>query len=194
MDAVFNICNYCSVGCNVTMKVKAADLFYVVGAAPDIAPNYGELCVRGRFGYQHYLDGSRVKRPMVRKGGELVEVSWDEAFEAIGKGRTRILEDYGSDSVLVSASPKLTDEELYLAGRYARTALETNNLTSFHQMVSGADYHALDEILGATFASADLREVENADLYLFLGGNPTAKIPSSAGVSSVACVRVPRPW
>lgn len=177
MDAVFNICNYCSVGCNVTMKVKAADLFYVTGASPEMGPNFGELCVRGRFGYQHYLDGSRVKRPMVRKGGELVEVSWDEAFEAIHKGRARILEDYGADSMLVSASPKLTDEELYLAGRYARTALRTNNLASFHQMVSGADSHALDEMLGATLASADLEDLENADLYLFLGGNPTTDNP-----------------
>jgi formate dehydrogenase major subunit len=177
MDAVFNICNYCSVGCNVTMKVKAADLFYVTGAAPDMGPNYGELCVRGRFGYQHYLDGTRAKRPMVRKGGELVEVSWEEAFLAIHTGRTRILEDYGPDSMLVAASPKLTDEELYLAGRYARTALGTNNLASFHQLVSGADYHALDEMLGATLASADLEELENADLYLFLGGNPTTDNP-----------------
>ncbi|MCB2203718.1 molybdopterin-dependent oxidoreductase [bacterium] len=177
MDAVFNVCNYCSVGCNVTLKVKAPDLFYVVGAAPDMAPNFGELCVKGRFGYQHYLDGSRVKKPMVRKDGELVEVSWEEAFEAIHKGRKRILEDYGADSVLVSASPKLTDEELYLAGRYGRTALETNNLVSFHKLVSGADYHALDEMLGSTLASVSVEEVENADLYLFLGGNPTNENP-----------------
>ncbi|MFZ1728553.1 MAG: molybdopterin-dependent oxidoreductase [Bacteroidota bacterium] len=177
MDAVFNVCNYCSVGCNVTMKVKAADLFYISGAAPDVSPNYGELCVRGRFGYQHYLDGSRAKKPMVRKDGELVEVSWEEAFEAMHKGRARILEDYGADSVLVSASPKMTDEELYLAGRYARTALRTNNITSFHQMVSGADYHALDEMLGSTLASADVEDLENADLYLFLGGNPTVDNP-----------------
>ncbi|MDX9759849.1 MAG: molybdopterin-dependent oxidoreductase [Bacteroidota bacterium] len=177
MDAVFNICNYCSVGCNITMKVKAPDLFYVTGAAPDMGPNYGELCVRGRFGYQQYLDGSRIKRPMVRRNGELVTATWDEAFEAIHKGRGRILEDYGADAMLVSASPKLTDEELYLAGRYARTALGTNNLASFHQLVSGAEYHALDDMLGATLASADLDDLEHADLYLVLGGNPTIDNP-----------------
>lgn len=177
MDAVFNVCNYCSVGCNITLKTKTEDLFYVVGASPETAPNYGELCVRGRFGYQHYLDGSRVKKPMVRKDGELVEVSWEEAFEAIHTGRQRMLEDHGADSVLVSASPKLTDEELYLAGRYARTALGTNNLVSFHKLVSGADYHAVDEMLGATLSSVGVEELENADMYLFLGGNPTTENP-----------------
>ena len=69
---------------------------------------------------------------------------------------------------MVTASPKLTDEELYLAGRYARTALGTNNIGSFHQMVSGADYHALDDILGSTLASADLDDLENADSYNFV--------------------------
>jgi formate dehydrogenase major subunit len=177
MDSIYNVCNYCSVGCNITLKVKAADLFYVVGASPEQGPNYGELCVKGRFGYQHYLDGSRVTKPMVRKDGALVEVSWEEAFEAVHKGRERMLAAHGPDAVLVSASPKLTDEELYLAGRYARAALRTNNLVSFHQLVNEADYHALDDMLGSTVSTVGVEELENADLYLFLGGNPTIENP-----------------
>ena len=177
MDSIYSVCNYCSVGCNLTLKVKAEDLFYVIGASPEQGPNYGELCVRGRFGYQHYLDGSRVTKPMVRKDGALVEVSWDEAFEAIHKGRERILNDYGPDSILVAASPKMTDEELYLAGRYARVGLRTNNLASFHQLVNEADYHALDDMLGTTLSTVGVEELENADLYLFLGGNPTIENP-----------------
>ncbi len=177
MDSVYSVCNYCSVGCNITLKVKADDLFYVVGASPEQAPNYGELCVRGRFGYQHYLDGSRVLQPMVRKDGFLAPVSWDEAFEAIQRGRARVFAEHGADALMVAASPKLTDEELYLAGRYARAALRTNNLVSFHRLVNEADYHALDEMLGGTFSSVGVEELEHADTYLFLGGNPTIENP-----------------
>jgi formate dehydrogenase major subunit len=177
MDSIYNVCNYCSVGCNITLKVKATDLFYVVGASPEQAPNYGELCVRGRFGYQHYLDGSRALKPMVRKDGELVEASWEEAFEAIHAGRTRMLAEHGPETMLVAASPKMTDEELYLAGRYARTALRSNNIVSFHQLVNDADYHALDDMIGATLSTVGVEELENADLYLFLGGNPTLENP-----------------
>ncbi|RME23532.1 MAG: 4Fe-4S dicluster domain-containing protein, partial [Candidatus Zixiibacteriota bacterium] len=145
MDSHFSVCNYCAVGCNITLKVKTPDLFFVTGAPPELGPNQGELCVRGRFGYQHYLDGSRLTKPMVRKKGELVEASWEEAFDAIRAGMERIFEAHGRDSVLVSASPKLTNEELYLAGRFARAAIGTNNIVSFHHLATEADYHALDD-------------------------------------------------
>jgi len=177
MDSVFNVCNYCSVGCNLTLKVKTDDIFYVVGAAPDNPPNYGELCVKGRFGYQQYLDGSRALSPMVRVKGKLEKATWDEAFEAVRAGMTRIREQHRGDVCLVTASPKMTDEELYLAGRFARCALETNNLGSFQKMINEADYHALDTILGATAATVGSKEIEEADIFIFLGGNPTRENP-----------------
>ncbi|MFZ1685079.1 MAG: molybdopterin-dependent oxidoreductase [Candidatus Zixiibacteriota bacterium] len=177
MESVNNICNYCSVGCNLTVKVKTDDIFYIAGAAPELGPNHGELCVRGRFGYQHYLDGSRVTKPMVRKGGKLVEASWTEAFDAIKKGMNRVLEDHTPDQVLISASPKLTNEELYLAGRFGRAAIGTNNLASFHHLLNNADYHALDGMFGSTVATVGNEEIANADLYIFLGGNPTSDNP-----------------
>jgi len=177
MEKVLNVCNYCSVGCNLTLNVKTPDLFFVTGAPPDSAPNHGELCVRGRFGYQHYLDGSRLTKPMVRKGDKLVETTWDEAFDAVKKGFKGLLEDHDSDSIMVTASPKLTNEELYLAGKMARAAIGTNNIASFHRMLNGADYHALDDMLGGTVASISGKNIQNADLLLVLGGNPTQENP-----------------
>ncbi len=177
MDSVYNVCNYCSVGCNLTLKVKTPDLFHVVGALPDEAPNFGELCVRGRFGYQHYLDGSRVTTPMVRREGQLVETTWEEAFKTISEGLTRVREQHSSDSILVAGSPKLTDEELYLAGRLGRAALGTNNLASFQILTSEADYHALDDMLGTTSATVGSKEIGEADCYLFVGGDPTRDNP-----------------
>lgn len=177
MENVYNICNYCSVGCNITINYKTSDLFFVTGAPPDKAPNNGELCVKGRFGYEHYLDGSRLTSPMIKKSDKLVECSWDEAFEAVRKGFEKIYEEHDRDQTLIAASPKLTNEELYLCGMLARGAIGTNNITSFHRLTTEADYHALDEMYGATVASATLDDVMNADLYLFLGGNPTAENP-----------------
>ncbi|MCP4684274.1 MAG: molybdopterin-dependent oxidoreductase [bacterium] len=177
MDSVFNVCNFCSVGCNLTLKVKTSDIFYVVGASPELAPNHGELCAKGRFGYQQYLDGSRVTKPMVRKGGKLVETDWDEAFAAVRAGAKRVKEQHRDNSVLVAASPKLTEEELYLAGHLGRNSLGTNNLASFQMLTNEADYHALDDMLGLTAATVGPDEVENADVYLFVGGNPTKENP-----------------
>lgn len=177
METTPNVCNYCSVGCNITINYKTPDLFFVTGAPPDAEPNHGELCVRGRFGYEHYLDGSRLTKPMVRKGDKLVKVSWDEAFNAVDDGLKKISKEFGGDQVLVSASPKLTNEELYLAGMFARAGIGTNNIVSFHKQTVDADYHALDEMLGATVATVDNATAMNADAYIFLGGNPTYENP-----------------
>ena len=177
METTYNVCNYCSVGCNITINHKTADLFFVTGAPPDKEPNHGELCVRGRFGYEHYLDGSRLTKPMIKKGDKLVECTWDEAFDAVKKGFDQVYESSDRDQTLIAASPKLSNEELYLTGMLARAAVGTNNITSFHRLITESDYHALDDMLGATVASVTLDEVRNADLYLFLSGNPTAENP-----------------
>jgi formate dehydrogenase major subunit len=177
MESYNNVCNYCGVGCNITLKVKTPDLFFVAGASPELGPNHGELCVKGRFGYEHYLDGSRHTRPMIRKGGSLVTATWEEALEAVRNGLNRIIMEHGNDAIMVAASPKLTNEELYLAGRVARAALKTNNLTSFHRMVNEGDYHALDDMLGGTYPTVELDDVLNADLYLIFGSNPTSENP-----------------
>lgn len=177
MDTTHSVCNYCSVGCNITINHKTPDLFFVTGAPPDAEPNHGELCVKGRFGYEHYLDGSRLTKPMIKKDDHLVEVSWDEAFSAIKEGFHKFFEDQKRDQTLIAASPKLSNEELYLAGLLGRKVIETNNLVSFHHLVNEADYHALDDMVGATIASTNYEEIRNADLYLFLNDNPTRENP-----------------
>jgi formate dehydrogenase major subunit len=177
MDSHFSVCTYCSVGCNITLKVKTPDIYFVTGAPIDFGPNRGELCVKGRFGYQQFLDGARVTKPMIKKGGQLVEASWDETFAAVEQGIARIRASHSADAFLVSASPKLLDEELYLTGRFARAALGTNNLTSFHRLLTEADYNALDSVIGQTGATVTPDDIATADLYLFLGGNPTQENP-----------------
>jgi formate dehydrogenase major subunit len=177
MQPVYNVCNYCSVGCNITFMVKTPDLYYVSGAPPALGPNRGELCVKGRFGFEHYLDGTRRTYPMTRKDGRLSEASWEEAFAAVQQGLTKVIQDHSPDHILVSASPKLTNEELYLAGKYARAAIRTNNITSFHRLVNDGDYHALDSMIGATTSTIGTKEIESADLFIILGGNPTSENP-----------------
>jgi formate dehydrogenase major subunit len=177
MNNIFSTCSFCAYGCSLTIKAKSSDLFFISGASPELGPNHGELCARGRFGYQLYLDSKRATTPMVRKNGQLVEATWDEAFAAVEEGLRRVREDVAPDEILVSASPKMSDEQLYLTSRFARAALGTSNMVSFHHLASGADYHALDEMLGATVSTVGAEELEQADLYLFLGGDPTSDTP-----------------
>ena len=176
MEKVKNVCNFCSVGCNVEINSKTPDLFYVSGAFAG-EPNFGELCVKGRYGYQQLLDSNRLKKPLVRKGGELVEAAWDEAWEKISSGFKGLLAEHEDGSIMVAASPKLTDEELYLAGKLARTKLHTNNIGSFYRLMNGGEYHALDTIIGSTASTCGTQELENADLILIVNSDPTNDNP-----------------
>lgn len=176
MEKVKNVCNFCSVGCNVEINAKGADLFYVTGSFEG-EPNHGELCVKGRYGYQQLLGGERIRKPLIRKGGELVPATWDEVWKRYEEGLKELRVEHGDGKMMVTASPKLTDEELYLAGKMARTTLESNSIGSFQRLVSEADYHALDNIIGTTSSTCGAKEIENADLLLFVNCDPFKENP-----------------
>jgi formate dehydrogenase major subunit len=176
MEQIKNVCNFCSVGCNVEIDAKTPDLFYISGAFAG-EPNFGELCVKGRYGYQQLLDKNRLRKPLVRKGGKLVEVGWDEAWAKVKDGLANLRSEHGNGSMMVTASPKLTDEELYLAGKMARTTLKTNAIGSFHRLAGEADHHALDQMIGSTASTCGTKELENADLVIVVNSDPTNENP-----------------
>ncbi len=176
MNRIKNVCNFCSIGCNVEINAKTADLYYVSGSFEG-EPNFGELCVRGRYGYQQLLGNERLRKPYIRKGGDLVPATWEEAWERIEQGAKDLRLEYGRKAMMVSASPKLTDEELYLAGKLARVTLETNAIGSFQHLATEADYHALDGLLGATESTCGTTELESADLVLLVNCDPFTENP-----------------
>jgi formate dehydrogenase major subunit len=176
MEKVKNVCNFCSVGCNIEINALSPDLFYVTGAFEG-EPNFGELCVKGRYGYQQLLKSSRLNKPYIRKEGQLVPATWDEAWQKIKSGLGNLRAENPNGSIMVTASPKLTDEELYLAGKMARTVLKTSAIGSFHRELSGADRHGLDALIGSTSSTCGTKDLENADLVLIVNSDPTTENP-----------------
>ncbi|MGB5107446.1 MAG: molybdopterin-dependent oxidoreductase [Candidatus Zixiibacteriota bacterium] len=176
MNRIKNVCNFCSIGCNVEIKAKTADLFYVSGSFEG-EPNFGELCVRGRYGYQQLLGNERMRKPLIRKGADLVPATWEQAWERIEQGIKDLKVEYGGGALMVAASPKLTNEELYLAGKLARVTLETNAIGSFQRLATDADYHSLDNMLGATTSSCGTKELEAADIILLVNCDPFTENP-----------------
>ena len=75
-------CSYCGVGCQIDLHVKDDRVVKVTGVE-DAAPNYGSLCVKGRFGFDFIHSPERLTRPLVRKDGEFEEASWDEALDLV---------------------------------------------------------------------------------------------------------------
>ncbi len=124
---VRSTCPYCGAGCQIVLKVKGNSIMEVT-ADPDQAPNYGALCVKGRFGHDFVGDKDRLTRPLVRRHGQLVEASWDEALDTIAKNFFDIKAMYGPDAIAAFSCARATNEENFLMQKFMRTVIGTNNI------------------------------------------------------------------
>ncbi len=120
-------CPYCGVGCQIDLHVKDNKIVRVTGVE-GAAPNFGSLCVKGRFGYDFIGDSERLTTPLIRENGAFREASWDEALSVVARTLGEIKARYGPDSIGVFSSAKVTNEENYLAQKFTRAVIGTNNV------------------------------------------------------------------
>ncbi len=120
-------CTYCGVGCSLILETRDNR---VIGARgdPQGPANQGRICVKGHFGYEFVNHPDRLTRPLIRKDGEFVESTWDEALNLVADRLAQIKSEHGGDAIGVFTSAKCTNEENYLAQKFARAVLGTNNV------------------------------------------------------------------
>jgi predicted molibdopterin-dependent oxidoreductase YjgC len=126
-DATLTTCPYCGCGCGFYLISVDGKL---VGTQPSrTSPvNKGKLCVKGWSAHEFVQSPRRLTKPLVRKDGELTEVSWDEALDYTANRLREIKEEHGSDAFGFFSSAKVTNEENYLLQKFARAAVGTNNV------------------------------------------------------------------
>jgi len=124
---VTTTCPYCGVGCALNLHIKD-DFIYRVTSPFDSPTNHGNLCVKGRFGYDYVHSKDRLTQPLMRKDGKLVLATWDEAMEHVAERLLEIRDKYGADSIGFLVSAKCTNEENYLMQKVARGLIGTNNV------------------------------------------------------------------
>ena len=126
-EKVRTTCTYCGVGCQIFLHVKDNRIAKVTGVE-DIGPNYGSLCVKGSFGYDFIHDSGRLKTPLIRENGKLREASWEKALSLVSDRLTEIKKTSGPDSIMVLTSARVTNEDNYVAQKFARAVVGTNNI------------------------------------------------------------------
>ncbi len=129
LEKVRTTCAYCGVGCQMDVNVKDGKIVKITTpreGAP--APNYGSLCIKGRFGYDFESHADRLTTPLIRKDGELKEASWEEAIKYIADKLRAIKKESGPDAIAGLASARVTNEENYLFQKFLRAVIGTNNV------------------------------------------------------------------
>jgi len=121
---VVTTCPYCGVGCQLELQLKGDRIIEVLPNQENEV-NRGQLCVKGRFGITEFVHHpERLTAPLVKRDGEFVEATWDEALDIVASK----LAGYSQDEVAVISSAKCTNEDNYVAQKLARAVLGTNNV------------------------------------------------------------------
>ncbi len=147
LTKVRTTCNYCGVGCQLDLNVDPngrGGLGEVVKiTSPDPSPNPdmdlpggysgvtsdGNLCVKGRFGYDFVHHGERLQTPLIRGAdGELHPASWEDALDAALAGLAAVEAKHGKDALAFVSSSRCTIEENYLVQKISRAVYGTNNV------------------------------------------------------------------
>ena len=181
---VRSTCPYCGVGCQVNLHIKD-DYIYRVGAPFDAAPNYGMLCVKGRFGIDTVAHPTRIRTPLIRKNtdqprsveSEWREASWEEALELVAEKLAATVREYGSDAVAAYASAKATNEDNYLFQRFIRGVIGTNNIDHCSRLCHSGSVTGLQLALGTSAMSNSIAEMEHLDTFIVTGSNTTETHP-----------------
>ena len=127
LKKVRTTCSYCGTGCNFDLNVKDGKVVKVTSAF-DAPVNHGNLCIKGRYGYDFIHSFERIKRPLIRKNDRLNEVSWDEALEYSAHKFKSLLKKYGPNSLGAFSSSRCTNEENFLLSKFVRTVFKSNNV------------------------------------------------------------------
>ncbi|MRV72512.1 formate dehydrogenase subunit alpha [Duganella sp. FT92W] len=168
-------CVYCGVGCQ--MDVASAGGKVVAVRPADHPTNRGHLCVKGRYAYEFNHAPDRVTTPMIRRDGAWREASWDEALDFIADRLRAIIAESGPDAVGVLGSARASNEENYLAQKFARVVLGTNNVDCCARVCHTPSAKALKAMLGTGAAANCFDDIEIAGAFLLCGVNPTENHP-----------------
>jgi formate dehydrogenase alpha subunit len=120
-------CPYCGCGCNFDLNVRDGKVIGVTSNGTGVV-NGRHLCVKGRFGYDFIHSTDRLTKPLIKKDGDFVEVSWDEAMNYAATRLKEIKAKHGGDAMAALTSARCTSEENYLMNKLARVAFGTNNI------------------------------------------------------------------
>jgi formate dehydrogenase alpha subunit len=176
---VDTVCAFCGCGCRVRLHVVDGRVVRVT-ADVEKAPNHGNLCVKGRYGYSFIDHPDRLTRPLVRVDGELVPSYWDEALDLVAERLGAIKREHGPDSIAGFASARCTNEENYLFQKLVRSVLGTNNVDHCARLCHASTVSGLAQSLGSGAMTNGFDDLATSEAILVIGSNTTESHPIGA--------------
>jgi NADH-quinone oxidoreductase chain G len=159
LKEVDTVCGYCGNGCTVTLGVLNNKI-ETIRFNDKIGVNDGNLCIRGRFGYSYVNSEERLTTPLIRKDGQLVAASWEEALQTVADG----FRQAGTGLGIITGA-RLTNEELFLLKNLAKAAGTANLDHSGGECYKGVT-EGVAGALGIAASTGTFPQVEECEAIL----------------------------
>jgi ferredoxin-nitrate reductase len=167
---VQSACVLCSVGCALDIGVKANRIVGVRGRAVDRA-NRGRLGPKGLHGWQANHHPDRLTRPLVRRNGRLIPVSWDEAMDLVVARSRAVKAEHGGGGIGIYNSGQLFLEEYYTLSLIGDAGLGTPHMDGSTRLCTATAALALIESFGSDGNPGSYRDLDVTDAILHIGHN-----------------------
>ena len=172
--AVVTTCAYCGVGCTFRAEMRGEQLVRMV-PWKDGKANRGHSCVKGRFAWGYAQHQDRILKPMIRAAASdpWREVEWEEAFAYAASELKRISAKYGKQALGGITSSRCTNEETFLVQKLIRAGFGNNNVDTCARVCHSPTGYGLKTTFGTSAGTQDFDSVEDSDVILVIGANPT---------------------
>jgi anaerobic selenocysteine-containing dehydrogenase len=174
----YRTCPLCEAGCGLEISVVRGDdgterVGRIRGDVDDVFSK-GFICPKGSTLRQLHEDPDRLRRPLVRRDGVHVEVSWDEAWSVVERGLTGVIERHGRESLAVYlGNPTAHSLSAMTFSRAVLTGMGTRNRYSASTVDQMPRHVAAGYVFGSPVA-IPVPDLDRTDHLVILGANPYA--------------------
>src|SRR5512143_1465029 len=169
-------CPFCGVGCRLDLHTRGGQILRATTPYDHIVSR-GNLCVKGRFGWDFIYHPQRITTPLIKRNGQFQPATWDEALDLVADRFVEIIRRDGPDALATFLCAKATNEDNYLAQKLFRAVVGTNNIDHCTRLCHAASVVALMMAVGSSAMSNTAAECIHSDVLLVTGSNTAESHP-----------------
>jgi anaerobic selenocysteine-containing dehydrogenase len=171
MATHYRTCPFCEATCGLEIETEGREVVSVRGDAEDVF-SHGFICPKAYGVKQLHEDPDRLTTPLIRRDGELVEASWDEAFEEIDRRLTPLIAEHGKNAVAVYlGNPNAHNLSALIHGPAWLRVLGSQNVYSASTVDQMPKQMSAGLMFG-TMLSVPIPDVDRCEHLVLLGANP----------------------
>ena len=165
-------CTFCGTGCGLVLGVRDNVIVSSTGDRTSVV-NAGRVCVKGRYGNAFVNSPKRLTTPLIKRNGKFEEATWDEALDLV----VRKFEQYKGDVFALQGSSRCTNEENYIAQKFSRVVMQTNNVDNCARLCHAPTVTGLNKAFGTSGGTLPIADLYETKCLFVIGSNSTEAHP-----------------